>query len=677
MTGLGTPNAARMEAYVSQLMDEVLARKNAAKTVKATEAVETIDQPQKAEATMSPTVPIVTRNPSPQSYFWSPSSSREVQSKQSSASPGVTATGAVYPSQTWQGLQPITLSLQSNESLIVALSTGEVLDVNPETHVISGNYSIDQSLSLGGLATSSSAAYLLLLDELYGNVYIDGVNIRTGDRISRVTLSYPFTLGGVDQSGKTAVTSAGGSAIVLLATTTGARRGFLYNATWNVVTLALNPANNDVLIVSSSTSSNGSTTFRLVGLAAGSNSTRFSTQLSSAILQIGSIAIDQEGRYAYVLYVAEGADRLGPVEFIIEVFSVSSGRSTTTLVLPDSAQPAQFITAGATAGTVYWIDGGVITRSSIQGRTTRLPLGRYPLITNPSDVAVTAEGAVLVAQNAPFQILEFNSTGGVVVTFPLVNELTSGCSAIPYLNIAVEASGNVLMPICNSTILVLNARGRVIERLSTGNGSLPRAVTAGPRGSILFTDDNNPTQIQQLARNGTIERHWTAPFPDTQLLTVHWDNSTQDAWAVDATNSVLFQWPILQPTSPKVWNLTAMYGRPISPYSVAVDSVHKQLIVTAGSGDLSAAWVLWLDLAGGQPVANFTFPVDPAFNAVIPTGVAVSRDGSRVYATDYVAGAVYVFNTDQRKSQEPLLERVEPIASRNLRHSHRIVAATE
>ena len=579
--------------------------------------------------------------PAANSHFWVPSAPLAALPKRAAAR-SADFTGAVSPIATWQGLQAVAVAVQSNDSLIVALTTGAVLQVSPASHAIAANYSFDSALLLSGIAASRSAAYLLLLDELYGNVFIDGVNMRSGQRVSRVTLSYPTSLGGVDATGKTALTSAGGSAAVVYDTSTGKRLSLLYDPQWNAVTVALNPANGDVWIVTASTSS-----VSIAVLAAGSNSTRFTVNLPSNLLDIGSLSIDPAGQSAFLLYAAVNNNQL---QFIIAQFSADSGQSVGSRVLPPSAQPGRIIAAGARAGEVWWIDSGILTLSSAQGSST-IALGQYPAIASPSDVAVTAEGGVLVAENLPFRVVEFNATGGVVQSFPIVDELAI-CEQVPYMDIAVEASGNLLMPVCNSTILIFDRRTRAITRLYTGNGSLPRAVSEGPHGSILFTDDMDPSNLKQLARNGSIVRSWTSPLSGGQLLSAHYVNSTQEAWVVDNTASVVLQWPLFHDAPVKVWNLTAVYGRRVHPWAAVVDLVHGQLIVTAGSGDLSAAWVLWLDLSG-RPQYNFSFPLSPALPFVIATGLALSPDCSRVYATDFIAGAVYVFDNEQRSRQPP------------------------
>jgi DNA-binding beta-propeller fold protein YncE len=219
------------------------------------------------------------------------------------------------------------------------------------------------------------------------------------------------------------------------------------------------------------------------------------------------------------------------------------------------------------------------------------------------------------------------------------------------------------MPICNSTILLFDRRAREIARLYTGNGSVPRAVAAGPHGSILFSDDMDPSHLKQIARNGSIVRTWKSPLEHGLLLSVHYDNSTQTAWVVDYANAALLQWPLFHDAQVKVWNLTAIYGQLIAPWAAVVDPLHKQLIVSAGTRSASAAWVLWLDLTG-QPLYNFSFPLSPGLPFVLATGVALSPDSSRVYATDMIAGAVYVFDNEQRGGQLPSLQQVHRIAPR-------------
>ena len=580
------------------------------------------------------------------SYFWKPSAS-------SKAAVGASVKAAAVPLVgKWQGLQPVAVALQGNDSLVVAMASGELVLVDASSGAVVGNASYDPSLQLNGMAASRSAAYLLLIDDLYGEVHIDGMDVRSGQRISRATLSYPTLLGGVDPDGKQALTSAGGSRAVWLDTNTGARTQVLYNPAWTVSWLALNPANLDVWLVSSMTNDTGVVSTLYV-LQAGSNSTRFSAQLTADILSLGSISVDPAGQFAYMLYVTVNNQS---VEFIIEQFRCSDGQSVAKLLLPPSANPARFIAASSRSGMVYWINGGTLTLSSIDGSVSSIvQLG--PPIANPSDVAVAPDGRVLVANNEPFRLTEFNSSGGLVESFPLVDEFADDCDVVPYVNVAVEPSGMVLMPICNSTILIFDRRAREVERLYTGNASVPRAVSAGPRGSILFSDDNHPRLLKQMARNGSVIATHTVPYSDSLLLTIHWDNRSQTAWVVDYQQRVVLQWPLDESTVPKVWNISAVYGQQLSLYSAVLDPVHQQLLVTAGSSDQSAAWVLWLDLQG-RPLFNFSFPISPSLPFAIPTGVAVSPDGSRVYATDYVQSCVYVLDNTQQQQQPSVLQRL-------------------
>ena len=218
VTGLGTPNAARMEAYVNQLLDDVMAKRarNTAATTTPTPASRFYSTQRKAPVRPITHVP-VPRFPS-------------VASKR------VVSEFGVQPDEVWQGIAPLAVVSLNNNTLVMVLETS-ILTVAVGSWAITGNCSIDPSLQLGSVSSSSSGSviYVTLLDELYGNVYLNGLDVTTCQTVSSASLKYPTNVLSIDGNGKTALTSAGGSAAVLMDTATGARRGYISNSSWDQV----------------------------------------------------------------------------------------------------------------------------------------------------------------------------------------------------------------------------------------------------------------------------------------------------------------------------------------------------------------------------------------------------------------------------------------------------------
>ena len=591
VTGLGTPNAARMEAYISQLLDDVLARRAASSAVK--------------EATAAATP------------------ATNVQRSRLS-------TASLQPNQTWTAIRPDKLAALS-DSVVLALGSS-VLEVSLHRHQVLGNYSVDSSLRLTSLAASSTAAYVLLSDPLNGGVTLDAVDVASGSVVSSASIQYPTVLLDVTADGQTALTSAQFSSVVLFNTSTGARIAIMGNQSWATViggALNLQSAQLWVIWLDEDGSSVG-----LDVVYAANQTTRASFTPPSPLTTIQAVAVDKAGQYAYVQYQTSGAH--GGSSFTISQLNAASLETERTWDVPSSLPPTVPIKAGSRVGELYYASNNRLVLVTASGFSTVL-LGDTPFLSSPTDVAVATDGSVLVALNQPWQIVALNVSGHITATYPIVDELEL-CTDVPDLRVAVDWQDSVYVPLCNSTVLVFSRGGDEVARVETGNSTRLRDIAAGPHDSLFFTDDAQPLLVRQIGRNGSLLRSFTAPRSGSRLYSVHFDSVDGVLYVTDAGHGLLLSWPLNSTGQPTVLDVSLAIGQPVSVYSVAVDRAHSQLIVATVSTQLSKSFVLWFDLAGRLLDRNFTF------FAPSVTGVAVSPDGSRVYATDYVFDSVYVFD---------------------------------
>jgi len=373
--------------------------------------------------------------------------------------------------------------------------------------------------------------------------------------------------------------------------------------------------------------------YSIAVLKPGSNSTVYSIPIPQC-LEFGVLTVDIKGAYAYSLYI--GGNSSQPL-VVIEQYDLSAQRTSRTLTYPLAQySPAQTLAAGPQSGEVYWIDttSGNVVDVTGQGGMSTFHVGQYPTLSLPSDVAVTPrERNVLVACNMPFHVVELNATGQLVMSYPIIDEF-SQCVLVPYLNVAVDVTGAVYMPICNGSILIWGPAMRLIGVIPVGNGSIPRAVAAGPFGSVFVTDDSNKREVVHLSRNGTILGSFQSPHSGSWLFDVDFDYRTDSIWVTDLALNSLFHWAV-NGTMLGVYNLTLNDAVPLLPYAIAIDHTHDRLIVSADT-NVGEALVVWMDMEG-HPLYNYTFSVPVA------TGMTVTPDGNVVYATDMYRQAVLVF----------------------------------
>ena len=633
VTGLGTPNAARMEAYVSKLLDDVLARRRSVSTAKdaaATAApfvISRFSSPPKSQPTDVYSAYLARRN-----------SSLLAQAQQ--RRPAVKAVGAM-PDETWAAFTPLAIGFTNGS--IVAVTETTILSLRTDSFNVLQTCPIDSALTLGGFAATESTAFALLLDYLYGNVYINGINPQTCETTSSAPLKYPADLLSVDNAGKLALTTTNAHQVVWFDTATGERRGVIANASWDVVTWgAINSANSDVWVawvqIGKSSLTSGIT-------VKNGDTTRFTITRSGGVETIiQDVIVDSQGKYAYMLLLSITRD--GGEVITIEQLDATSGESLSTYEVPSNLLPTtDLATRSERSGLVYWMSYNKLVSLESSGIVVQ-QVGQYPLIELPTDVAVTADGTVLVASTASNQIQALNSSGQIVSSYPSVEE-PEVCDLIPFLNVAVDYEGNVYMPLCNSTVLIFDSQGDLLTQVSTGQGTIPRSVAPGPHNTLFFTDDNNHMQVQHIDRDGNVIHTFTLSTAGW-LFTVKYNWRADSIHVTDVLKGVIYQWAVNGTGKPTVLDVGKAVGDPAAEvYSLAIDHHHSQLIVSAELVSIEAGALLWFDMDGTLLAKNYTFPVGTE-----ATGVAVSYDGSRVYATDLFNSAVYVFYQDEQTIQK-------------------------
>ena len=626
VTGLGTPNAAKMEAFVSALLDEVLAKRAraAAITHKADIATSTSTAPAKLHSCWNhqqPTAPTIDSLLACNSR-WRGSRARQQR-------PSLLSAFGVEPDDVWQGLNPLAIGAIDQRMVAVALLTSHLL-LDTRSLSVMSTCPIDPSLQLAGFAASNPSLVLLLIDRPQGIAYLNGVDPRTCTTTTTTTLPYNTTLLAVNSKGRTALTSDGSTRAVLVDTSSGRQVAVYANSTWSgVVGGAINPASGDVWVawvVQTHAAVRAG-----IDVYSGT-SVHFAWQLPSS-MPVGtvlSVAIDAAGQYAYVLYATQASG----VRWFIQQVDASNGSSVSTWTLHAELPPTTDITASSRWGEVLYMSNSQLVVVS-SGSMTSSQVGNPP-IPFPSDVAVTSDGHVLVAEDRDSQIEVLNVWGQVMSRYPPV---VVDCDvSAPLLTVAVDSDDNVYMPLCNSTVLIFDSDANVVAQVPTGSHSIPRSVSPGPGQTVFFTDDSNPHQVTQVDRDGNVVDTFTTANTDW-LFTVKYDRRSQSVWATDMLNGQILVWAVNGTKEPTKWDINALTGQTAAVYSLAIDHGHQQVVASVIFETEFA--LLWFDMNGALLSKNYTT------TAGMVLGVAVSSEGSRVYGADFYNDAVLVFYQDE------------------------------
>ena len=651
VTGLGTPNAGKMEAYVSQLLDDVLAKRAAraaANAAASAQPTETIPEEEAATPILDPRLyKQPTPKPSPvtiDSLLLSLNNSRARWTQAKQQRSALNALGA-QPDEVWQGLLPLAIAFVGNDTIAVGLPTS-IVSLSYPALTITSNCSIDPALTFSGMVASGSSLSVLLIDYLYGGVYIKGLELSTCAYTYSDSIKYPTTLLAVDNDGGLVLTSAGGQEVVWFDTKSGERADFIANTTWTAVTAgAINSVASTVwaawVVVAGRSLTSGVAVY-------------YKEQLSFEVPITGSYAaavvldvlVDSAGQYAYFLY--EGITEMNTLELGVQLVDATSGKVLGQWIIPNELAPSTLITISGRPAEVYYMSDNLLVVLNKNGATSTA-VGQYPYIPFVSDVAVAADGTVLVASVIDDQIFALNPTGQLVLSYPQI-PTPQTCTLIPLLDIAVDYEGNAYQPICNGTIFVFDTAGNTVALVNTGSGSIPRSVAPGPGGTIFFTDDNNKQQVTQIKRDGSVVRTFSTTGTGW-LFSVKFIWSAQSIAVTDLLKGQVLIWGVNSTDDPEVLDVNEAIGEAVEVYSLAVDRAHQQAVVSVIAQDSSS--LLWFDNDGDLTGKNYTFVQSFA------TGVAVTYDGTRVYANDLFNSAIYVFHQDDQRSK-----KVEPVVSK-------------
>jgi uncharacterized delta-60 repeat protein len=182
--------------------------------------------------------------------------------------------------------------------------------------------------------------------------------------------------------------------------------------------------------------------------------------------------------------------------------------SEATQAFCTTATVADLVSNPSTSTTTKWYDGATkitpldpatvlttapyyVEQIATSQTTTVTPLGSG--FSNPSGVAVAADGSILVADYANSVIQRMNADGTNIVTL--------GSGFIPY-GVAVEANGTILVAdYGNNAIKRMNADGTNIVTLGSGFFT-PAGVAVDADGKIIVADYGN-NAIKRMNADGT------------------------------------------------------------------------------------------------------------------------------------------------------------------------------
>lgn len=582
------------------------------------------------------------------------------------SSPHVTTIASapsLEPSKIWRNPLPINLCYAAG---ILYVATAPALQVNPSMVLrynvtatnttgapipIPGNISYASTDFIWQLycspVTESVFALVTDLSTADQPLLVRQMNIHTGALVSSFALVPQLQLLlGVDPTGQrllAASMSATGGA-TLLDATTGRQMGTLDGGVPNLMIGGgtFHPTDGSVLLLDARTNS-------MFGIATANNTVTLQVPLPDDLQVYGSIAIDHQGDYAWVVYSTSDLDR--PTWNVFQQVELSTGRYAHRLQfdVPEAVMPAQLISPGNddSPDQFWWLDQEVDYRfrparimKQSGNNATGWQLGNFSVIPLPSDIAALPNSnSMIVAIEGLSWVMEVNAEGQFVSDQPL----DSTCSLDTRKRVAVDSASRILIPACNHSLLVYSQHGRLLNTVYVGPQSKPLAAAGGPLDTIYYVDDYAVNQISQVDLTTNRVLSVLRGPPTVHFVDVDVDLGAGMVWGADSGGHLL-QFA-MNGTTINNWDLTDPAG-PTSVESVAVDSTNRRLIVSRNvrkniAGEFVST-VLWLDMTLGTVIAQFTLPSGAAAAAV-----AVTADGRTVYAACPTTDAVIVWRSSR------------------------------
>ena len=158
-------------------------------------------------------------------------------------------------------------------------------------------------------------------------------------------------------------------------------------------------------------------------------------------------------------------------------------RSTSTIYTIDLHRPARLL----------------VLDSRGNFTSTSLSINEQRELPWPSSVALSSDGARLwVGQNGLVGVVKLDGEGQQVNEYRLP---TLACARTPFQSPAVKQRSELLLPVCNGSLVQLDARLRPVRWYALRSGMLPRSVAVSSDDSaVYFSDNNSLSQVYRLDR---------------------------------------------------------------------------------------------------------------------------------------------------------------------------------
>ena len=305
---------------------------------------------------------------------------------------------------------------------------------------------------------------------------------------------------------------------------------------------------------------------------------------------------------------------------LVSNYTVSANFFQPISLSPTNVSGSLYVSDGANASiTFFQPDAAPVTTTA----------GPHPLLSEPTAVATLDGQRLYVGTNSPSGFIALDAAGQWLGT---VVEDAQNCNSAPFQSLAVATDGSVLVPDCNGGVNIYTAVLDWQRTVHLGDGVQPRSLATGQGlATVWAVDNNNATVVSQYdLKNGsvlsTLQGGSKSVFYGLDV-----DRQDGSVWAADIGNSSIYHWDA-------AGSLLSVWGQTQPPVNLALDATNQRLLVTVPA----PGTLLWLELHSDAVVQSFAFPAGQA-----ATGVAVTQDGQTVFATNFEAMTVYVFQQDK------------------------------